>query len=71
MSDDPDQISAVVDHDLCAGVAQCVRAAPGAFVLDPEGMSVFAPHGSWSGEELEDAADSCPMAAIEVRGVSG
>lgn len=66
MSDEPAHVSAVVDHDLCVGAAQCIRVAPGAFALDADGMSVFAPHGPWSRHELEDAADACPMAAIAV-----
>jgi ferredoxin len=57
---------ASVDHDLCAGVAQCLRAAPGAFHLDEDGLSVFDPHGPWTMGEVLEAADSCPMAAIEV-----
>ena len=58
--------SARVDHDLCAGVAMCLTVAPGAFALDDTGQSVFRPDGVWTEEELDEAADSCPMLAITV-----
>ncbi len=61
---------AVVDHDICAGAAQCVLKAPNAFHLDKDGLSVFDPRGQWTEEELIKAADSCPMAAIEVNDLS-
>jgi ferredoxin len=57
---------AVVDHDLCAGVTQCLQMAPQAFGLDDAGLSVFRPGGDWTLDELREAADACPMAAIEV-----
>jgi ferredoxin len=56
--------AARVDHDLCAGVAMCVAIAPGAFELDDAGQSVFRSGGAWTEADLEEAADSCPMAAI-------
>jgi ferredoxin len=55
---------AIVDHDLCAGVTQCLRMAPGAFRLDDDQLSVFAPSGPWTFEQLAAARDNCPMAAI-------
>ena len=57
---------AVVDHDLCAGVAQCVRMAPGAFQLDEELLSVFAPTGEYTRAQLEQAVEFCPTEAISV-----
>jgi ferredoxin len=57
---------AVVDHDVCAGAAQCVLKAPNVFRLNDNGLSVFDPRGEWTEEELQNAADSCPMAAIDL-----
>jgi ferredoxin len=62
-------VDAVVDHDLCAGVAMCTQVAPGAFALNDEGLSEYQ-DGPWPVADLADAADACPMAAITVRGVS-
>jgi ferredoxin len=54
---------AVVDHDLCAGVAMCTQAAPGAFALNDDGLSEYQ-DGPWPETDLAEAADACPMAAI-------
>jgi ferredoxin len=59
-------VRAVVDHDLCAGVTQCLQMAPSAFRLDGEQLSVFAPSGPWTLDELVAARDGCPMAAITI-----
>jgi ferredoxin len=71
-ADRPAQLRAVVDHDLCAGVGQCVQIAPGAFRIGDDGLAVAvepgqsgAP-GAFSAEEIAEAADSCPMAAIAI-----
>jgi len=55
---------AVVDHDLCAGVSQCARLAPGAFRIREDFLSVFEPTGEYTAEQLEQAAEFCPMEAI-------
>ena len=62
---------AAVDHDLCAGVAQCVRMAPGAFQLDDDLLSVFAPTGEYTRAQLEQAVEFCPMEAITVENSDG
>jgi ferredoxin len=54
---------AVVDHDLCAGVALCTQTAPGAFALNDDGLSEYQ-DGPWAETDLAEAADACPMAAI-------
>jgi ferredoxin len=59
-------VGAEVDHDLCAGVAMCLQQAPGAFALDVAGQSVFRPSGAWTGDDLDRAAEACPMEAITV-----
>lgn len=66
--DGPPPPAAHVDHDRCAGVAQCIQIAPGAFSLDDELLSVFEPSGSWTPEQLRGARDSCPMEAITLAG---
>ncbi|MET7994346.1 ferredoxin [Amycolatopsis sp. NPDC005232] len=50
----------------CAGVAQCVQAAPGAFQLDDDLLSVFEPSGPWNARELEATRDNWPMSAIRI-----
>lgn len=68
-ADRPAQLRAVVDHDLCAGVAQCVQIAPDAFRLGDDGLAVAVEPGrfsAFSAEEIAEAADSCPMAAIAI-----
>ena len=62
-ADRPAQLRAVVDHDLCAGVAMCTQAAPGAFALNDDGLSEYQ-DGPWPEADLAEAADACPMAAI-------
>lgn len=71
-ADRPAQLRAVVDHDLCAGVGQCVQIAPGAFRIGDDGLAVAVEPGqssalsAFSAEEIAEAADSCPMAAIAI-----
>lgn len=60
------KIRAVVDHDLCAGVAECIQIAPGAFRLGDDGLAVAAEPGRFTADELAEAADSCPMSAITI-----
>lgn len=57
---------AEVAHDLCAGVSMCKQAAPRAFRLNAGGQAEFQGPGTATLEELEEAALSCPMAAISV-----
>ncbi|HEY1971694.1 MAG TPA: ferredoxin [Pseudonocardia sp.] len=59
-------VAAVVDHDRCAGISMCIQLAPGAFALDGAGQAVFQPGGDWTPDDLAEAEDACPMAAITV-----
>ena len=61
----PAAARAVVDHDRCAGVTMCVQTAPGAFAVNDDGQSEYQA-GDWAEQDLIDAADACPMAAITV-----
>ena len=60
------RIRAEVSHDRCVGVGMCVQVAAAAFRLNPAGLSEFQPHGNWTREAVEDAADACPMSAITI-----
>lgn len=61
-----------VDHDLCVGAGQCVRAAPEVFEQrDPDGKSVVlqpAPDPQYQAAVREAAARMCPARAISVVG---
>jgi ferredoxin len=59
-------LRAVVDHDLCAGAAQCVQRTPNAFQLNRDGLSEFYLGGPFTRHDLQEAADRCPMAAITI-----
>ncbi|MFT3874148.1 MAG: ferredoxin [Nocardioides sp.] len=60
------RVRADVDHDLCVGVGMCVQLAPGDFDFDADGQGVFLPDGPSSDEQLQEAAENCPMAAIRL-----
>jgi ferredoxin len=62
---------AVVDHNVCAGVAMCLQLAPGAFELDDEGQAVFRATGDWTASDVRQAAEGCPMEAITLRRNAG
>ncbi len=44
----------------------CKQAAPRAFKLNKNGQAEFQGPGTGSLQELNDAADACPMSAITV-----
>ncbi|NLU70492.1 ferredoxin [Streptomyces sp. HNM0574] len=57
----------IVDMDVCQDHGQCVFAAPEVFSLDADGRLGFVEHPDASlREEVEDAADVCPLQAIRV-----
>jgi len=53
-----------IDRELCVGFGDCVEAAPGAFVLDGEGLAVFAAPENATREALIAACDACPVDAL-------
>jgi ferredoxin len=57
-----------VDRNLCSGFASCVELAPGIFRLDPGG-NVTAVVPETNDPAVLDAADSCPMGAIQIEEV--
>jgi ferredoxin len=60
------EVHAFVDHDRCVGVGMCRVHAPEAFRFDENRLAVFDPRGSWSGAQLREAVDGCPMSAISL-----
>lgn len=55
-----------IDRSLCVGFGDCVEGAPGAFVLDDEGLAVFTNPDSVDRTQLLAACDACPVDAITV-----
>jgi ferredoxin len=55
-----------IDRGLCVGFGDCIEGAPGAFVLDDEGLAVFKEPESVARERLLAACDACPVDAITV-----
>ncbi|MEU6121999.1 ferredoxin [Streptomyces sp. NPDC047123] len=62
-------VTVTVDMDLCQNHGQCVFAAPDVFRLDDDGRLAYvaAPDAALR-DEVEDAADVCPLQAIRVGG---
>ncbi|MFD0415028.1 ferredoxin [Streptomyces sp. NPDC127108] len=57
----------VVDKSRCQDHGQCVFAAPDVFRLDDQGRLVHAEDVDESvRDEVEDAADVCPVQAIRI-----
>lgn len=55
----------IVDKNLCIGCGACVVIAPKTFKLDNEGkVEVIEPVGD-NEATIQDAIDSCPVAAIK------
>jgi ferredoxin len=55
-----------VNQDLCVGNAMCRAIAPKAFAANPNGKSTVADPESEATELLIEAAETCPVAAIDV-----
>ncbi|CAL9435237.1 MULTISPECIES: ferredoxin [Streptomyces] len=60
-----------VDRSLCIGSAQCVHHAPGAFRLDTARQSHPVAPDADAGEQVLQAAESCPVEAITIALDSG
>lgn len=62
----------VILRDICIGAAPCTVIAPEAFELDREGKAVLK--DGWQnagGKTILEAAQSCPVNAIEVYDEAG
>jgi ferredoxin len=64
-------VRAVVSRELCASVAMCVVLAPDAFQLGEDGISTFIADSDVNVEQLRQAAEGCPMSAIQLIGDLG
>ena len=61
-----------VDRELCTSNEECVRAAPTAFELDDEGISVPTEDaGAVPEDQLVLAARRCPVQAITIAADDG
>ena len=60
-----------IDRKLCVSVASCVSIATNTFELDAEGIAVIKKPNGDSDEVILQAAQSCPVNAIEVFDDSG
>ena len=54
-----------IDRSLCSGFGSCADLAPDVFELGPDAIA-SARVGETTDPAVLDAADSCPMGAIEV-----
>jgi ferredoxin len=61
-------VKVTVDHELCIGNGMCRAVAPKAFVAGPNGKSMVADPDAEAYEALLEAADICPIVAIEIHG---
>jgi ferredoxin len=59
-------VTVSVIEDLCVGNAMCRAIAPNTFVAAPNGKSTVADENLDEVELLIEAADTCPVAAIQV-----
>ncbi|MDX3801423.1 ferredoxin [Streptomyces sp. AK04-3B] len=59
----------VVDMNKCQDHGQCVFAAPDVFSLDDDGrLAYVADADDALRDEVEEAADVCPLQAIRIEG---
>jgi len=56
-----------IDRTLCIGYGLCARTAPGSLRLAADGIAEAVP-GAQHGEDVVEAAATCPMEAIAVYG---
>ena len=56
-----------VDQEMCVGSGNCVEVAKGAFKLNDEDKAEVDDPTAVSIEELREAEEQCPVAAILVR----
>ncbi|MEU4213081.1 ferredoxin [Streptomyces sp. NPDC026206] len=57
-----------VDRALCVGSGQCAAIAPGAFRLDEARRSHPVAEETDASQAVLDAAESCPVEAVTLRG---
>jgi ferredoxin len=59
-------VTVTVNEDLCVGNAMCRAIAPNTFVAAPNGKSIVAKENLDDSDLVIEAADTCPVAAIQV-----
>jgi ferredoxin len=61
-------MKAIVDQDACIGCALCPATAPEVFEMDGDVAKVIAdPVPAGSEDAAKEAAEACPVDAIEIR----
>ena len=55
-----------IDRTLCVGFGDCIGEGAAAFVLDEDGIAVFATPEALSRDALVQACESCPVDALTV-----
>lgn len=60
-----------VDHDRCVGSQMCMGIAPGTFEPDDGGLAVVRKQDGDPFEDVLEAEENCPVAAITVDLESG
>ena len=58
----------VVDRDRCQNHGQCVFAAPDVFQLEAGQLVFVAEPDEAHRDDVEEAADVCPLQAIQLQG---
>ena len=53
-----------VDHEICAGFADCVGAAPDVFDLNDDSLAIILDPDAVEADVLVEAAEVCPVSAI-------
>lgn len=62
-------MKATVDKDVCIGCGLCVSICPTVFTMEGETATVIVEEVTAADEEAcRQAADDCPVGAIEIRG---
>jgi ferredoxin len=61
----------VVDRAKCQGIGACVGAAPDVFRIDSEGKAVVIAGVEASDDVILNAAEACPLDAIELYDENG
>ncbi|MCL4338703.1 ferredoxin [Patescibacteria group bacterium] len=65
-------VTVVVDRNLCIGAASCVAVAPKTFALDNEAKAIILDTATEDSlDTIMDAAKSCPVAAIIIHDDTG
>ncbi|WKK22189.1 ferredoxin [Streptomyces olivoreticuli] len=68
---DADRWRVTVDRTVCVGSGLCAATAPDAFRLDATRRSHPVEEETTASEAVLEAAESCPVEAITIRGAEG